>query len=103
VVLQGGPVELPDGTEAHAAGLTERLQQEQLADRVNVVEADFLDADGTAQSSLLRRLEGPADLEDRAVRRASAHRPASLAHPPLGCAPGDPHLFSDHRKGMNRS
>lgn len=45
VALQGGLVQLPDGTEAHAAGLIERLRQEQLDDRVDIVEADFLDAD----------------------------------------------------------
>ncbi|MEC3995320.1 SAM-dependent methyltransferase [Actinacidiphila sp. DG2A-62] len=45
VALQGGLVQLPDGTEAHAAGLVERLQQEQLDDRVDIVEADFLDGD----------------------------------------------------------
>ncbi|MFJ2632058.1 class I SAM-dependent methyltransferase [Streptomyces sp. NPDC087422] len=44
VALRGGLVSLPDGTEAHAPGLTERLQQEGLADRVNIVEGDFLDA-----------------------------------------------------------
>lgn len=45
VALQGGLVELPDGTKAHAIGLIDRLRQEQLEDRVEVVEADFLDAD----------------------------------------------------------
>ncbi|WP_031512988.1 class I SAM-dependent methyltransferase [Streptomyces sp. NRRL F-5123] len=45
IALQGGLVELPDGTKAHATGLIERLRQEQLDDRVDVVEADFLDAD----------------------------------------------------------
>lgn len=33
VALHGGPVRLPDGTEAHSAGLIERLKQERLDDR----------------------------------------------------------------------
>jgi hypothetical protein len=45
VALQGGLVQLPDGTEAQASGLIERLQQEQLDDRVDIVEADFLEKD----------------------------------------------------------
>ena len=43
VALHGGPVQLPDGTKAHAAGLVERLKQEGLADRVQIVEGAFLD------------------------------------------------------------
>ncbi len=43
VALHGGPVQLPDGTKAHAAGLVERLKQEGLDDRVQIVEGDFLD------------------------------------------------------------
>ncbi|WP_329133318.1 SAM-dependent methyltransferase [Streptomyces sp. NBC_01476] len=42
IALQGGLVRLPDGTEAHAAGLVERLQQEGLTDRVDIVDGDFL-------------------------------------------------------------
>ncbi|SEO49391.1 class I SAM-dependent methyltransferase [Actinacidiphila rubida] len=44
VALHGGSVCLPDGAQAHAAGLIERAKREGLADRVEWFEGDFLDA-----------------------------------------------------------
>lgn len=45
VALHGGPVRLPDGTQAHSADLAERIKQEGLRERVQIVEGDLLDPD----------------------------------------------------------
>ncbi|MFM9608065.1 class I SAM-dependent methyltransferase [Streptomyces niveiscabiei] len=42
--LHGGEVSLPGDSKAHAAGLIDRLQKEELSDRVQVIEEDFLTA-----------------------------------------------------------
>lgn len=44
VALYGGEVDLPGGTKAWAPGLVDRLQKEDLQDRVQIIEADFLEA-----------------------------------------------------------
>jgi len=51
VALHGGTVRLPDGTEAHSAGLIERLEQERLDDRVRIIEGDFLALDSLADDA----------------------------------------------------
>ncbi|MFD5385275.1 class I SAM-dependent methyltransferase [Streptomyces sp. NPDC127074] len=45
VALHGGDVHLPGDSQAHALGLIDRLKLEELQDRVQVVEDDFLDGE----------------------------------------------------------
>lgn len=45
VVLHGGDIHLPGDNQAHALGLIDRLKLEELHDRVQVVEDDFLDGE----------------------------------------------------------
>jgi SAM-dependent methyltransferase len=45
LALHGGPVRLPGDEEGHAVGLVDRLKAEDLYDRVQVVEEDFLTVD----------------------------------------------------------
>ncbi|MEV6197526.1 SAM-dependent methyltransferase [Streptomyces sp. NPDC051920] len=45
VALHGGEVHLPGDSQAHALGLLDRLKLEELHDRVQVVEDDFLDGE----------------------------------------------------------
>ncbi|MEV6318039.1 SAM-dependent methyltransferase [Streptomyces sp. NPDC051776] len=45
VALHGGDVHLPGDSQAHALGLIDRLKREELHDRVQIVEDDFLDGE----------------------------------------------------------
>ncbi|MFE0230762.1 class I SAM-dependent methyltransferase [[Kitasatospora] papulosa] len=45
LALHGGEVQLPGNRTGHAMGMIERLKQEGLHDRVQVVEDDFLSSD----------------------------------------------------------
>ncbi|NDZ58241.1 class I SAM-dependent methyltransferase [Streptomyces anulatus] len=45
VALHGGAVHLPGDSQAHALGLIDRLKLEELHERVEVVEDDFLDGE----------------------------------------------------------
>ncbi|WP_432013505.1 SAM-dependent methyltransferase [Streptomyces cucumeris] len=45
VALHGGDVHLPGDSQAHALGLIDRLKLEELHDRVQIVEDDFLDGE----------------------------------------------------------
>lgn len=48
--IYGGEADLPGGTRARTPGLTDRLKQENLQDRVEIIEGDLLDAPFTGSA-----------------------------------------------------
>ncbi|MEV8449630.1 class I SAM-dependent methyltransferase [Streptomyces parvus] len=71
VALHGGHVHLPGDSQAHALGLIDRLKLEELHERVEVVEDDFLDGE-------------PLGLQCDAVWTSCSWRYSANHHRPLG-------------------
>lgn len=71
VALHGGDVHLPGDSQAHALGLIDRLKLEELHERVEVVEDDFLDGE-------------PLGLQCDAVWTSCSWHYSANHHRPLG-------------------
>ncbi|MBL3805937.1 class I SAM-dependent methyltransferase [Streptomyces sp. BRB081] len=71
VALHGGDVHLPGDSQAHALGLIDRLKLEELHDRVEVVEDDFLNGE-------------PLGLQCDAVWTSCSWHYSANHHRPLG-------------------